>query len=45
MPAGQQADEHTVHHFLLADNYFSDFLTHPIELLGGELKSCVRLHA
>jgi hypothetical protein len=42
---GQQADEHSIHHFLLANNHFADFLAHPIQLLGGELKSCVRLHA
>ena len=40
----QQADEHAIHDFLLADDDFSDFLAHPVELLGGELKGCVRLH-
>src|ERR1700739_3219675 len=41
----QQADENAIHHFLLAHDHFSDFLAHPIQLLGGELKRCVRLHA
>src|SRR4029077_17979180 len=41
----EQADENDVHYFLLANNYFPDFLAHPIQLLGGELKRCVRLHA
>jgi len=41
----QQADENAIHHFLLANNYLPDFLAHPIQLLGGELKRCVRLHA
>ncbi len=45
VPSRQQADENAIHHFLLADDHFPDFLAHPIQLLGGELKRCVRFHA
>ncbi len=45
VPPREQADEDPIHHFLLADNHFPNLLAHPIQLLGGELKSRVRFHA
>jgi hypothetical protein len=45
MTSSQEADEHTIHHIPLADDDFSDFFPNPIQLLGGELQSSVRLHA
>jgi hypothetical protein len=42
--AGEQADEHSVHHILLADDDLSDFVANILELGRGELKSSVGLH-
>jgi hypothetical protein len=38
MAPGQQADEHAIHHVLLTDYYFADFLTHLVEMTGGYLE-------
>jgi hypothetical protein len=37
VPARQKADEHAIDHVLLADDDFSDFLAHLVEMAGGEL--------
>jgi hypothetical protein len=37
MAARQQANQHTVHHVLLADNDLADFIAHLIQMTGGEL--------
>jgi hypothetical protein len=33
--AGEQADENSIDHILLADDNFSNFLTNPVELRSG----------
>src|SRR5229473_1617129 len=45
MTPGEQADEDAIDHILLANNDFPDFLAHPIDLSGGDLKSRIQLHA
>jgi hypothetical protein len=37
MSAGQQTCQNTIDYWLLADDDFSDFLPHEIEITGGEL--------
>ena len=44
MAAGQQADQDTIHHVLLADDDLADFFAHLIEMTGGELKCRLGTH-
>jgi hypothetical protein len=39
MSTGKQTGQNTIDYRLLADDDFSDFLAHLIEITGGELKS------
>jgi hypothetical protein len=35
--AGEQANENSIDHILLADDDFSNFLTNPVQLRGSKL--------
>jgi hypothetical protein len=41
---GQQACQNTIDYRLLADDDFSDFPAHQIEITGGELKRGISTH-
>ena len=38
MASGEEADQHSVDHFLLADDDFRDFLAYAVELCNGVLR-------
>ncbi len=42
--AREEANEHAVDDFLLADDDLADFLAYTVELRGRKLKSCLWLH-
>jgi hypothetical protein len=44
MASGEQANQNSIDHFLLADNDFSNLLTNPVELRSSELEGGIGLH-
>ena len=44
MPAGEQADEDTLHHVFLPDDYFPDLFPNCIQPPGGKFETCVGSH-
>jgi hypothetical protein len=44
MTASQQTCQNTIDYRLLADDDFSDFSPHQIEITGGELKCGISAH-